>query len=91
MKQASRDLMSQDGKYGENRCEVMGGARTQCCNQPDACNERRNTVYRAAIMRQQVTNTATDGQQAAVSAREYKHAALARAVVSQRNLRQQRH
>ena len=70
----------------------MGGASsTQCCNQPDACNERRNAVDGVTVMRQQVADTTRDVRQAAVDARKYKHAALARAVVGQRNLRQQRH
>ena len=82
------------GEYDEEGCKVMGGtssAASACQPQPDACDERRDAVDRITVMRKQVANTTHDVHQAAVNARENKHAAVARAVVGRRNLRQQRH
>ena len=54
---------------------------------PDALDELRHTVHGVAVVRHDAAHAALHVHQAAVGACEEQHTALARAVVSERNLR----
>jgi hypothetical protein len=54
---------------------------------PDAFDELRHTVHSVAVVRHDAAHAPLHVHQAAVGACEEQHTALARAVVSERNLR----